>query len=77
MIANLSLSVGLFSDFTRTRGHRYKLFKSCSRVNAHKYFSNRIAEIWNALPSAVVEASSFDVFKRMLDCVDLTKYCIF
>jgi len=50
----------------------------CSRVNAHKYFfSNRITEIWNALPSAVVEASSLNVFKRTLDSVDLTKYCLF
>jgi len=49
----------LLKDFTRTRKHCYKLFKGCSRVNAHKYFlSNRITEIWNALPSAVVEASS-------------------
>jgi len=68
----------VFSDVTRTRGHCYKLFKGCSRVNAHKYFfSNRITEIWNALPSAVVEASSLNVFKRMLDSVDLTKYCLF
>jgi len=65
----------VFSDFTRSRGHCYKLFKGCSRVNAHKYlFSKRITEIWNALPSAVVEASSLNVFKRMLDSVDLTKY---
>ena len=68
----------LVSDFTRTRGNCYKLFKGCSRVNAHKYFfSNRITEIWNALPSAVVEASSLNVFKRTLDSVDLTKYCLF
>jgi len=68
----------VFSDFTPTRGHCYKVFKGCSRVNAHKYFlSNRITEIWNALPSAVVEASSSIVFKWMLDCVDLTKYCLF
>jgi len=68
----------VFSYFTRTRGHCFKLFKGCSRVNAHKYFfSNLITEIWNALPSAVVEASSCNVFKRMLDCVDLTKYCLF
>jgi len=37
----------------------------------------RFTEIWNALPNAVVEASSLNVFKRMLDCVDLTKYCLF
>ena len=68
----------VFSDFTCIRGHCCKLFKGCFRVNAHKYFlSNRITEIWNALPSAVVEASSSIVLKRMLDCVDLTKYCLF
>jgi len=61
----------VFSYFIRTRGHCYKLFKGCSRVNVHKYFlSNRVTEIWNALPSAVVEASSSIVFKRMLDRVD-------
>jgi len=63
----------MFSDFTRTTGHCYKL--GCSRVTAHKYFcSNRITETWNALPSAVVEASSCNAFKRMLDCVDLRKF---
>ena len=31
----------------------------------------------DALPSAVVEAFSLNVFKRMLDCVDLTKCCLF
>ena len=68
----------VFSDCVRNRGHCYKLFKSCSLVNAHKYFfTNRICDIWNGLPSTVVEASSLSVFKRRLDCVDLSKYCIF
>ena len=45
----------VFSKLTHTRGHNYKLFKGCSRVNTHKYFfSNRVVEIWNALPSTVV-----------------------
>ena len=50
---------GCWLSCTLTRGHCYKLFKGCYRVNAQKYFlSNRITEIWNALPSAIVEASS-------------------
>jgi len=48
----------VFEAYTYYRGHNYKLFKGCSRVNTHKYFfSNRVAEIWNALPST--EHSSF------------------
>ena len=59
---------------THTRGHNYKQFKGCFRVNTHKYFfSNCAVKIWNALPSTVVVASSSNVFKRMLDCVDLAK----
>ena len=35
-----------FSKLTHTRGHNYKLFKDCSRVNTHKYFFlNRVVEI--------------------------------
>jgi len=55
----------------------HKLFKGCSQVNTHKYFfSNCVVEIWNALPSTVVAASGSNVFKRMLDCVDLAKFCL-
>ena len=53
---------------------------NCTRVIrrlTHKYFfANRICDIWNALPSSVVEASSLTVFKRLLDNVDLTRYFI-
>ena len=39
-------------------------------ASTHKYFfSNRVVEIWNAL----IASSSSNVFKRMLDCVDLAK----
>jgi len=54
----------VFSKLTHIRGHNYELFKGCSQVNTHKYFfSNRVVEIWNALPSTVVAASSTVVFK--------------
>jgi len=34
---------------THTRGHKTKLYKHHSSVNAHKYFfSKRICDIWNA-----------------------------
>ena len=52
----------VFADYTSTRGHYYKLYKGQSHVNAHKYFfTNRVCEVWNTLPSSVVEASSFNV----------------
>ena len=68
----------VFADCTSTTGgHCYKLYKGYSQVNTHKYFfTNRICDIWNALPSSVVEASSLTVFKRLLDHVDLTRYCV-
>ena len=57
--------------------YSYKLYKGYSQVNTHKYFStNRICDTWNALPRSVVEASTLTVFKRLLDHVDLTRYCI-
>ena len=68
----------VFADCTSTTGgHCYKLYKGYSQVNTHKYFfTNRICDIWNALLSSVVEASSWTVFKRLLDNVDLTRYFI-
>ena len=66
-----------FSVLTHTRGHKYKLYKHQSSVNAHKYFfSNRICDIWNALPSSVVEASSLECFKRLLNQVDLLQFTV-
>jgi len=45
-----------------TRGHCYKLYKGYLQVNMHRYFfTNRICDIWNALRSSVVEASSLTV----------------
>jgi len=46
-------------------------------VNAYKYFfSNRVCEIWYSLPHFVVEASSFDIFRRLLNQVDLSKFVV-
>jgi len=65
----------VFSDCSSTTGHCYKQFKSYSNVTAHTYFCSRICDIWNALPGTVVDASSVNAFKRLLDLADLVKNC--
>ena len=52
----------VFADYTSTRGQCYKLYTGQSHVNAHKYFfTNRVYDVRDTLPSSVVEASSFNV----------------
>ena len=48
-----------------TRGHKFKLAKSRSRLDIRKnYFSQRAVNVWNNLPANVVEAESVDSFKN-------------
>ena len=58
--------------FTRstsnTRGHNLKLYKGKFRCDARKYFySQRVVDPWNRLPSVAAEASSLNSFKNNLD----------
>ena len=49
------------------RGHPYKIFKQHSRSDVRKYFfSNRVVDLWNALPEEVVSAPSLNLFKKRL-----------
>jgi len=60
------------SALTYTRGHKYKLYKKQSSINAYKYFfSNRTCDIWNALPNFVFDVSSSNNFRRLFDKVSL------
>ena len=53
---------------SRTRGHRYKLVKSRSKLDIRKnFFSQRVVNVWNSLPSEVVEAESVNTFKNRYD----------
>ena len=47
------------SNFSTTRGHYFKLFVQHANINIRKlFFSIRIVEIRNHLPSSVVNASN-------------------
>ena len=57
-----------WSANSRTRGHRFKLAKFRSRLDIRKnFFSQRVVNIWNKLPEAVVEADSVNSFKNKYD----------
>ena len=58
----------VYCDNTRTRGHRYRLFPKHVHYDLRKYFfSNRVVNLWNSLPSFVVSACTVDTFKKRLD----------
>ena len=51
-----------------TRGHNFKLLKNSPNLNTYKYFfTNRVTNLWNQLPSDVVNASSVNCFKNKID----------
>ena len=52
----------------RTRGHSHKLLKrSCNLNLRQNFFSFRVVNQWNNLPTSIVEASSLNSFKARLD----------
>jgi len=51
-----------------TRGNDFRLSKNRSHYDLRKLsFTERIVNIWNSLPNAVVDVDSFDLFKSRLD----------
>ena len=52
----------------RTRGHSFKIFKDrVENATRRQFFSNRVINMWNELPEAVVSASQIGTFKERLD----------
>jgi len=51
-----------------TRGNDFTLPNNRSHYDLRKFsFTNRIVNIWNSWPNAVVDADSADLFKSRLD----------
>ena len=56
------------ADNSKTRGNKYKLVKSRSRLDIRKhFFSQRVVSEWNSLPNSVVEADTINAFKNKYD----------
>ena len=50
------------------RGHQFKMTVQRSHTNIRSsFFSQRVVNIWNSLPSTVVSESSVNNFKNRLD----------
>ena len=53
---------------SNTRGHPYKLTKtSFSSTSFQSFFTNRIINFWNSLPTDVVTSGTINIFKNALD----------
>ena len=60
-----------------TRGHDYKLFMPNITTDTRKYFfSSRVLDAWNSLPSDIVNFRSLNCFKSSIDSVNLIPFCI-
>ena len=56
------------ADETRTRGHSLKIRRSRFRTELRRnFFTQRVVNLWNSLPSEAVEATSLNVFKARID----------
>ena len=67
-IYNNEISLGLQYNTSNLRGNRYKLFQRQIHYDLRKFsFSNRIINVWNSLPDAVVAVNDLNSFKTALD----------
>lgn len=57
-----------YSTTTTTRGHQFKLFKNRSRLLCRSnFFINKITNDWNDMPDYIVNCTSINTFKSLLD----------
>ena len=64
-LIGIDMSIFTFRDtLPTTRGHQYKVYKYPVHYSARaNFFSCRIANMWNNLPSDIIEAPSLNSFK--------------
>ena len=53
---------------TRTRGHGLKIRGNRFRTELRQnFFTQRVVNLWNSMPSEAIEATSLNVFKARID----------
>ena len=78
LVAGRPENYGLILANRQSRGHRFKLSITHSRIDARKYFFGcRICEPWNSLPDNIVALDSLIIFKTMLKKICFNKFLVF
>ena len=54
----------------------YGFKRHCYCTARSEFFSERVINIWNGLPLETVNFSTLPAFKRSINKVDLSKYCV-
>jgi len=61
-------SIFKFSDNSRLRGHNFKIVKqNTNKTKFSNFFTNRVVNTWNKLPSNIANANSINEFKNLFD----------
>ena len=64
----MRINVLIKSTDNRTKGHDLKVIKQTCSVDATKYyFTNRVVNVWNSLPSHIVSSPTLSTFKSRLE----------
>jgi len=63
------------SRVSNTRGHDYKLYRKRNNNNVQaNFFAERIVNVWNRLPSEIVNFDTLSSFSRTVKLVDLSEF---
>ena len=66
-----------YNNSGKTRGHKYKLIKKrCKLELRRNFFSQRVVDIWNRLPSVVVESESLNISRLDKEWKDINKVLV-
>ena len=64
-------------SLTKLRGHDLKLIKQTCSVDATKYyFTNRVVNVVNSLPSHIVSSPTLSIFESRLGKHDFSSYLL-